>query len=76
VVDADEETRIARVQQRSGLSAADIRQRMAWQLPAGQQRARADMVVENSGSSEVLAHEATRVWQALAAIYAAREGTR
>ncbi|NKB70867.1 MAG: dephospho-CoA kinase [Candidatus Latescibacteria bacterium] len=66
VIDADEDLRIQRVVQRSGLSPDQVRQRMAAQMPAAQKRARADWVVENNGTEAKLEAAAERLWQWLA----------
>ena len=48
VVDAEEERCISRVQQRSGLLACEIRQRMARQMDPKEKKARADFVIDNT----------------------------
>ena len=67
VIDADQELRVQRVVQRTGLSPAEVRQRMAAQMPAAEKRTRADWVVENNGSPVDLEAAAQRLWQWLAA---------
>ena len=65
VVDAKEALCRARVQARSGLSDAEIRQRMAYQLPASEKKKRADFVVDNNGDAAQLDCQARTVWQLL-----------
>ena len=61
VVEADEETRVARLVQR-GLTAEDARARMAAQATDDQRRAVADVVLDNSGTQEQLAEQVDRFW--------------
>ena len=61
VVEADPETRVARLVQR-GLTAEDARARMAAQATDEQRRAVADVVLDNSGTPERLAEQVDRVW--------------
>ncbi|MDR0424669.1 MAG: dephospho-CoA kinase [Clostridiales Family XIII bacterium] len=49
LVDADEGIRLERVKKRDNLSEAHIRSRMAAQMPSGEKRALADVVIDNSG---------------------------
>lgn len=49
VVDAPLEVRVARVTARSGMTAEEVRARDARQLPAGEKRRRATLVLDNSG---------------------------
>ncbi len=55
VVDAPEDVRVQRVMARSGLTEAQVRQRMADQLPMAEKRMLADFVIDNSGSLDDLA---------------------
>ena len=61
VVEADPETRVARLVQR-GLTAEDARARMAAQATDEQRRAVADVVLANGGTPEQLADHVDRVW--------------
>ena len=61
VVEADPETRIARLVQR-GLTAEDARARIAVQATDEERRAVADVVLDNSGTPEELAAQVDRFW--------------
>ena len=61
VVEADPETRIARLVGR-GMTAQDARARIAAQATDEQRRAVADVVVDNSGTPEQLAAQVDRFW--------------
>ena len=61
VVEADPETRIARLVRR-GLSEDDARARIASQASDEQRRAAADVVLDNSGTAEQLAEQVDRFW--------------
>ena len=61
VVEADPETRIARLVQR-GLTAEDARARIAVQATDDERRAVADVVLDNSGTPEELATQVDRFW--------------
>jgi len=61
VVEADPETRVARLLHR-GLSEDDARARIAAQASDEQRRAVADVVLDNSGSPEQLAEQVERFW--------------
>ena len=54
VVDCKEETQIARVMERSGLTQAQVRAIMATQLPRAQRLAQADDVISNDGDLRAL----------------------
>ena len=54
VVDCSEETQVARVMARSGLTAAEVRAVMAAQLPRAERLARADDVIDNEGDLAAL----------------------
>jgi dephospho-CoA kinase len=54
LVDADPETRIARVMERDGVSRDQVEARMAHQLDPAAFRSRADYVIENDGTLEEL----------------------
>ena len=61
VVEADPETRVARLVQR-GLTAEDARARMAAQATDEQRRAVADVVLDNSGTPAELEAQVDRFW--------------
>ena len=61
VVEADPETRVARLVER-GLSAEDARARIASQATDEQRRAVADVVLDNSGTPEELEAQVDRFW--------------
>jgi dephospho-CoA kinase len=61
VVEADVETRVARLVQR-GLAEGDARARIAAQATDEQRRAVADVVLDNSGTPEHLAGQVDRFW--------------
>jgi dephospho-CoA kinase len=65
VVEAPDRDRIDRVARSREMSFGDVRARMAAQAHPRELRARADIVVVNSGSLEQLASEADRVWAEL-----------
>ena len=52
VVWVDTETQLRRLVERNGLSEHEARQRIAAQMPLDEKRARADVVIDNSGSPE------------------------
>lgn len=66
VVDASVPLRRQRAAARQGLTLEEVDKRMAWQLPAQEKAARADLVVRNEGTLEELARAAELVWQHLA----------
>jgi dephospho-CoA kinase len=61
VVEAEPETRVARLVQR-GLTADDARARMAAQATDEQRRAVADVVLDNSGTPDQLTEQVERLW--------------
>lgn len=61
-VDAPEEAVVARLQARNGLEPAEIRQRIAAQMPAAERAARAAAVISNAGSRETLAATVKELW--------------
>ena len=61
VVQADPDTRVARLVQR-GLTGEDARARMAAQATDEQRRAVADVVLDNSGTPDELAAQVERFW--------------
>jgi dephospho-CoA kinase len=62
VVEADLETRLARLVQR-GLPEVDARARIAAQATDEQRRAVADVVLDNSGTREQLAEQVAKLWE-------------
>ncbi len=65
VVDAPEEERIRRVVRRDHVSPEQVRARMRHQLPAEVLRARADYVIENTGSLEDLRRQVEKIYHEL-----------
>ena len=61
VVEADPETRVARLVQR-GMTEDDARARIGAQATDEQRRAVADVVIDNSGTLEQLAEQVDRFW--------------
>jgi dephospho-CoA kinase len=61
VVEADPETRVARLVER-GMTEGDARARIAAQATDEQRRAVADVVLDNSGTPEELAEQIDRFW--------------
>lgn len=64
VVAADPERRVARLVER-GMDAADARARIAAQMPAAEQAALADVVLDNDGTVADLAERVGALWRAL-----------
>lgn len=67
LVDALEELRLARLVEERGLDPEEARRIIASQMPAELKRARADVVIENSGSLEALQRRSREVWSDLVA---------
>lgn len=65
LVDAPLELRLDRLVRDRGLAPAEARRMIAAQLPAERKRARADFIVDNSGSRDALAARVDEVWRAL-----------
>ena len=63
VVWAAREEQISRVLARDGLSLADVEARLAAQWPLEEKCRRADVVVDNSGSSAELIRQLERLWE-------------
>jgi dephospho-CoA kinase len=63
LVDAPETVRAERLARDRGLPAAEIQGLMAAQAPAAEKRARADVIIDNTGSLAELETEAGRVWE-------------
>ena len=60
--DAPEDVVAARLQARSGMEPAEVRKRMAAQLPAAERAARAAAVISNAGSLETLEATVKELW--------------
>ncbi len=56
-------TRIARVVERSGLDADEVRRRDASQMPQHEKVARADVVIDNGGDEAALEAQLDRLWR-------------
>jgi dephospho-CoA kinase len=65
VMTADERERIRRVVERDGLTEEEVRQRLAAQMPAAEQRRQADWVVDTTGGREQALRELERIWSEL-----------
>ncbi len=65
LVDAPEETRLMRLVGDRGLDPDEARRMMAAQMPSALKRARADVVIENTGSLADLERRAREVWDDL-----------
>lgn len=63
VVDAPEEVRVARVQARSGLSAAEVRAIIRAQAPSATRLAAADDVIDNGGDRDALRKQVAALHQ-------------
>ena len=63
LVDAPRDVRLERIVRDRGLEAAEGMDMIASQMPAELKRARANWVIENSGSMENLASEVDRLWE-------------
>jgi dephospho-CoA kinase len=63
VVWVDPKTQLRRLQERDGLSVEDARQRIAAQMPLDAKRARADVVIDNSGSREKTRRQVEAVYR-------------
>lgn len=63
VVDAPEETRIARVVERDDVTASQVRARMGHQLPPEELRRRADYVIDNDGTLEDLRQKTIELYR-------------
>lgn len=62
VVDAPVEVRIRRVMERDGVDRVAVEKRMQHQLPAGELRAAADFVIDNSGDLDDLRRQVARIY--------------
>ena len=65
LVDAAEETRLARLVGDRGLDPAEAQKMIAAQMPSALKRARADYVIENEGTVDEVRRRARDVWQEL-----------
>ncbi|HEX2201958.1 MAG TPA: dephospho-CoA kinase [Longimicrobium sp.] len=65
LVDAPEETRLVRLVGDRGLEPDEAKRMIAAQMPSALKRARADHVIENTGSVADLERRAREVWEAL-----------
>lgn len=63
VVWVDAKTQLRRLQERDGLSVEEARQRIAAQMPLDEKRARADVVIDNSGSREKTRRQVEAVYR-------------
>jgi len=63
LVDAPRDVRLERIVRDRGLEEAEAMDMIASQMPAELKRARANGVIENSGSMEDLASEVDRLWE-------------
>ena len=76
VVDCPEAEQVRRVGLRSGLQEGQVRAIMATQLPRAERLARADDVIDNSGSPEAIAAAVARLDTSYRALAAARRDAR
>jgi dephospho-CoA kinase len=65
LVDAPAETRLRRLTEQRGMDADEARRRIAAQMPAEEKRARADIVIDNTGTLAELWERAAKVWEGL-----------
>ncbi len=65
VVVTDPEEQVTRLMKRNRLPAEEARRRVAAQPPMGSKLARADLVIDNSGSLEETREHVARAWRAL-----------
>ena len=65
VVDADDDTRIARLVRDRGMAEQDARARIAAQAPREQRNAAADRLIDNSGGTEELEKAVAELWRDL-----------
>ena len=68
VVDVDPEVAVARLVEYRGMREADARARMARQVPRAERLAKADLVIDNSGTPEDLAAQVDEAWPRLLAL--------
>ena len=67
VVAAPEETQLARLLARTGMTEEEARRRIASQMPLGEKEARADYVVHNDGDRAAAANQVDGILESLAA---------
>jgi dephospho-CoA kinase len=65
VVDVDPEIAVSRLVERRGMREADARARMANQVPREERLAKADLVIDNSGTPADLAAQVDELWPKL-----------
>jgi len=65
LVDAPRSDRLDRIVRERGIDEAEAMKMIASQMPSDLKRARADYVIENSGTMEDLEEEVNRVWDAI-----------
>jgi dephospho-CoA kinase len=65
VIWADEAERVRRVMARDGLSESEVRQRMAAQMPVGEQLRAGDWVVDTTAGREPAIHRLDEIWRQL-----------
>ncbi len=61
------EVQLARLMERDGLSEADARRRIAAQLPIDEKRARADIVIDTSGTKDDTVKAVDKAWREILA---------
>ena len=66
LVDAPRSERLERIVRDRGIDETEAMKMIASQMPSDLKRARADYVIENSGTLEELEDEVSRVWDAIA----------
>lgn len=66
VVWIDADTQLRRLEERNGLSEAEARQRVASQMPLDEKRARADIVIDNSGRQEETRRQVETIYRQFA----------
>lgn len=66
LVDAPRSDRLDRIVRDRGIDETEAMKMIASQMPSDLKRARADYVIENSGTLEALEDEVSRVWDAIA----------
>jgi dephospho-CoA kinase len=71
VVDVDPEVAVSRLVEHRGMREEDVRARMARQATRQERLARADRVIDNSGSVEELATQVDEAWDWIATLTAA-----
>ncbi len=71
VVDVDPEVAVRRLVEQRGMREDDVRARIVRQASREERRARADVVIDNSGSLDDLAQQVARAWRWIEALPAA-----